>query len=146
MKFYTLNGIVNTEPEIVKTKNFVIIYLENDKTLITTNDSTILCFDDNGYAINFNVYNLRPDMYVTKVAHVPKNRHNYIIDRVIVGEQIVDIIEKTSSIPIELLKVPQHTILASGHIITGYTKNKIKYSKYESSKEDEYNKVLELLI
>lgn len=146
MKFYTLNGVVIAEPEIIKTKNFVIIYLENDKTLITTNDSTILCFDDNGYAINFNVYNLKPNMYVTKVTHIPKNKHNYVIDRVIVGEQIVDIIEKTSSTPVELLKVPQNTILANGHVITGYTKNKIKYSKYDLFKENKYSKILKILI
>ncbi|MEM0325152.1 MAG: hypothetical protein QXW35_04575 [Candidatus Aenigmatarchaeota archaeon] len=146
MKFYTLNGIVNKEPEIIKTKNFVIIYLENDKTIITTTDSKIMCFNEQGYATSINVSNLNTDMFVTKVTRIPKNKYNYVIDRVIVGERIVDIIEKTSSNFIEFLKVPQNTILDSGHIITGYTKNKIKYNKQNAIKEDNYEKILEFLI
>lgn len=146
MQFYTLHGIVNQEPEIIKVKKFVIIYLENDKTLITTADSQIMYFNDQGYAANIKVANLRPDMILTKVTSIPKNKSNYIIDSVKVGEKILDILEKTSSSYIELLKVPQYTILESGHIITGYTKNKIKYNKHKSIRDNDYEKLLTFLI
>lgn len=146
MKFYTLNGIIEREPEFIKTKKFVIIYLEHDKTIITTADSKLLCFNDNGYATSISVSNLRPDMYVTKVTYIPKNRQNYTIDRVIVGERILDIIEKTNSLEVELLKVPQNTILESGHVITGYTKNKLKYNRYNNVEKNEVDKLLEFLI
>lgn len=129
MKFYTLNGIVEKEPQIIKTKKFVIIYLENDITIVTTADSKLMCFAEHGYATNIAVSELKPDMYVTKVTYVPKHRRHYVIDRVIVGEKILDIIEKTSSLEVEMLKVPQNTILESGHIITGFTKNKLKYNR-----------------
>lgn len=146
MQFYTLHGIINQEPEIIKTKKFVIIYLENDKTLITTADSQVMYFNDQGYAANIKVSSLEPGLLLTKVSYVPKNRHNYIINSVKVGEKILDILEKTSSFYIELLKVPQYTILESGHIITGYTKNKIKYNKHKNIRDNDYEKLSMFLI
>lgn len=146
MLFYTLHGVINQEPEIIKTKKFVIIYLENDKTLITTADSQIMYFNDQGYAANIKVSNLKPDMLLTKVTHIPKNKHNYVINSVVVGEKILDILEKTSSSYIELLKVPQYTILDSGYIISGYTKNKIKYNKHKNIRDNDYEKLSIILI